>query len=43
MKPDLKMNTLPAGADCLGCKDCKGLCRALLDMAVLPETVLHTR
>ena len=32
----------PVGTtQCLGCRDCKGLCRAVIDLAVVPETVLH--
>lgn len=27
--------------DCLGCRDCKGVCRAVIELAILPETVLH--
>lgn len=26
---------------CIGCKDCKGMCAALLDMISVPDTVLH--
>lgn len=25
---------------CIGCKDCTGLCKALIDVLVVPETVL---
>ncbi|WP_159975578.1 hypothetical protein [Roseobacter cerasinus] len=28
-------------ANCIGCTDCKGLCRAIVEMALLPETVLR--
>lgn len=41
MQADAKTNTLPIRSDCLGCADCKGLCRDLLDLALLPETVLR--
>ena len=27
--------------NCLGCADCKGLCQALFDLALLPELVLQ--
>ena len=27
--------------NCLGCADCKGLCHALVDLALLPEVVLQ--
>lgn len=30
-----------AAPQCLGCKDCQGLCRQLLEMATLPQVVLH--
>lgn len=41
MQTDAKNYTLPSGNDCLGCSNCKGLCRDLLDLALLPETVLR--
>lgn len=41
MQIEAKTNTLPTRTDCLGCSDCKGLCRELLDLALLPETVLR--
>jgi hypothetical protein len=25
---------------CLGCAECKGFCRALMELASLPETIL---
>ncbi|MBW4709315.1 hypothetical protein KX928_16100 [Roseobacter sp. YSTF-M11] len=27
--------------NCIGCTDCQGLCREIVDLAFLPETVLH--
>lgn len=27
---------------CVGCADCRGLCRALIDALVLPDLILHT-
>lgn len=27
--------------NCLGCDDCKGLCRDIFELAFLPETVLQ--
>ncbi len=30
-----------SSAICIGCKDCKGMCSALLDMIFVPDTVLH--
>ena len=38
--PSLKM-LINQNQDCLGCRDCKGLCRAVIELAFLPETVLH--
>ncbi|MBV7394030.1 hypothetical protein [Mameliella sediminis] len=26
---------------CIGCEDCRGLCRALIDAIAVPEAVLH--
>lgn len=36
-----KTKTATYKANCLGCQDCKGLCRAIIELAFLPETVLH--
>ena len=36
-----KSKTATYQANCLGCQDCKGLCRAVIELAFLPETVLH--
>ena len=27
--------------NCLGCADCKGMCRDVFELAVVPETVLR--
>lgn len=41
------MKTQPAkppafpSLNCIGCTDCKGLCRDIVDLAVLPETFLR--
>ncbi|XDA99131.1 hypothetical protein AB1M95_04275 [Sulfitobacter sp. LCG007] len=32
--------TLPR-PDCLGCRDCKGTCRDVIELSVVPDTVLH--
>lgn len=32
--------TAQARKECIGCVDCKGLCRDLLDLAFLPQMVL---
>lgn len=28
---------------CVGCRECRGLCEALLDALVLPEIILHPK
>jgi hypothetical protein len=28
-------------APCVGCADCRGLCRALIEVLVLPDLILH--
>lgn len=33
-------NTVRVKTNCLGCQDCKGLCRAVIDLAFVPETIL---
>ena len=30
-------------APCVGCADCRGLCRALIEAMVLPDLILHRR
>jgi len=27
--------------DCLGCTDCRGACRAYLELIALPQAILH--
>ena len=38
IQPQTAANT---NRNCLGCADCKGLCRAIVELASLPEMVLH--
>lgn len=38
--PPVKTPAL-ARQNCLGCSDCKGLCRDIVELAFLPETVLQ--
>jgi hypothetical protein len=28
---------------CLGCRDCRGLCRDVLELSTLPDVVLHLK
>ena len=40
MQPAANKKVSIVPGNCLGCRDCAGLCRALLELAFLPETVL---
>lgn len=35
-----KMPATPS-LNCIGCTDCKGICRDIVELAFLPETVLR--
>ncbi|MGZ2259184.1 hypothetical protein [Roseobacter sp. A03A-229] len=38
--PTAKSPTMPS-SNCIGCTDCKGMCRDIVELALLPETVLR--
>jgi hypothetical protein len=42
MKPEVNSKSNDTRGNCIGCRDCKGLCQALLELAFLPETVLKS-
>ncbi|WP_319825425.1 hypothetical protein [Thalassovita sp.] len=29
------------GGNCVGCTDCRGLCRALIEVITFPDAILH--
>ncbi len=41
MQPQTKTTAVLPRSNCIGCRDCKGLCRELVELAFLPETVLR--
>lgn len=40
MRLTQEKGTVKALGNCIGCRDCKGLCLALAELAFLPEVVL---
>lgn len=40
---DVAARVAGLGTPCIGCEDCTGVCRTLLDAIVLPDVVLHHR
>lgn len=41
MQTQTANSPMKPGPNCLGCADCKGLCRDLYELTFIPELVLH--
>jgi hypothetical protein len=40
MQRHVDQKSVEVSGKCIGCRDCKGLCQALVDLALLPDVIL---